>query len=80
MEQLLADMKSSLFGLRVGAQVFETLSIQPLGEAMASVVDSKKSLFELVAKANGTQNDSNYFFLFQKANLTVYLLKCVSQS
>ena len=51
-EQVLADMKSSLFGLRVGAQVFEQLN-QPLSDSVASVVDDKRSLDALILKANG---------------------------
>ena len=52
-EQILADMKSSLFGLRVGAQVFEQLNIQPLSEAVANIVENKRNLLELVEKASG---------------------------
>lgn len=54
LEQLLADMKSSLFGLRVGAQVFEQLSAQQLGEAVAEISDYKRVLLEHVSRANGT--------------------------
>jgi ribosomal protein L29 len=53
LEQLLADMKSSLFGLRVGAQVFEQLSAQQLTEAVAEISDYKRVLLEHVSKANG---------------------------
>ena len=52
-EQILADMKSSLFGLRVGAQVFEQLNIQPLSDAVANIVENKRNLLELVEKASG---------------------------
>lgn len=52
LEQLLADMKSSLFGLRVGAQVFEQLSAQQLGEAVAEISDYKRVLLEHVSRAN----------------------------
>jgi hypothetical protein len=49
-------MKSSLFGLRVGAQVFEQLSAQQLGEAVAEIADYKRTLLEYVARASGTCN------------------------
>ena len=50
LEQLLADMRSSLFNLQVGAQA---LPEQPLGEAVAVLADKKKRLLHLISKANG---------------------------
>jgi len=68
-EQILADMKSSLFGLRVGAQVFEQLNVQPISDAVGLMVDSKKQLLELMAKSEGNHN---YYFPPFPANTIGY--------
>ena len=39
-------------GLRVGAQVFEQLTVQPLQDAVSGIVESKTALLELAAKAD----------------------------
>jgi hypothetical protein len=58
-EQILADMKSSLFGLRVGAQVFEQLNIQPLSEAVANIVENKRN-----KENKRKQNKKKYIYIY----------------
>ena len=38
-------------GLRVGAQVFEQLTVQPLQDAVSNIVEHKTALLELAARA-----------------------------
>lgn len=47
----LIDMRSSLFQIRVGAQVLDEYNIQPLAETMATLTQQKMALQDLCAKA-----------------------------
>ena len=47
----LADMRSSLFQIRVGAQVLDEYNIQPLAETMATLTQQKIALQELCVRA-----------------------------
>jgi vacuolar-type H+-ATPase subunit I/STV1 len=49
-DRLLKDMRSALFHLRVGAQVLDEHSLQPLDETVKNLMDEKESLIELSSR------------------------------
>ena len=52
---LLQEMQSSLFDLRVSGQAIDSLSLQPLDEAVARISQQVQHLNGLCAKADGKQ-------------------------
>jgi hypothetical protein len=52
-EVLLKDMRSALFTLRVGAQVFDDVELQNIAETVAYITHNKQQLEKMCAEATG---------------------------
>jgi hypothetical protein len=57
-EVLLKDMRSALFTLRVGAQVFDGVELQNIAETVAYITHNKQQLEKMCAEATGKRATS----------------------